>query len=1033
LITFIHTLYKGPEVTVKCPKCHSENPDTLKFCGECGTQLIPSPKGVRPEVTETLQMAIQELTTGSTFAGRYLVIEELGCGGMGRVYKVQDTKIGEKVALKLIRPEAGLDKKSLERFSNEIKLARKIRHKNVCQMFDLGEDQGTRYITMEYVHGEDLKQLIRKVGRLSPGQAVGIARQICDGLGEAHKLGVVHRDLKPQNVMVDEDGNARIMDFGIARSLSGKRMTGPGVLIGTPEYMSPEQVEGIDIDQRSDIYSLGIILYEMVTGCPPFTGETPLSVAHKHKYETPESPRKVNPQISDDLTRLVLRCLTKDPAGRYQTATELGAELGRIEEGLPTTARLVAARKHTASREITLKFTPRKLLIPGLVLLALIAAGIILWRFIPPKKLAPASTASGMATLAILNFENVSQDPSLDDWKTGIPQLLMIDLGQSKLLSVLSYDEVYGILKDLKLADSGKYSSSDLQRIAKQSQASHTITGSILKAGEKIIVTLVLKDAYSQASRSASMKFECSGEAGIPAAVDSMTVEVKQALGLSKSLIAGDIDTPTVDVTTASVEAFKLYNEGRMLFMAGEYEKSDQKMLAAVEKDPEFALAYRSLAVSQGNRGRTEEKRRYLQKAMEFIGKATFKERSWIQIDFYSMSEKTLDKALEISQEWLSRYPNDSYAMLLAGRTYLRIEEWAPAIELLEKSIQSGSINPWAFHFLAMACNLSGDYEKARQVVKRGLSIHPNSGLISQHLFDCYISQGRIDEADDWIKAELARDPKSVDEAAVGALLVLRGSYAEAEALFSKHIPSEVRFFGYLSNLKLLEGKIDQAIELARRTGNRVYLAYLSYKVGKLHDAQAALQVVLPTAAKEGLIQDLAWALQTKGMIELAEGSIEDAQHTAAELEKATREAPNHKLVRHYFFLAGMIEREAGRYSSAIDYFNRSIVLLPAESWLYDTNWQSVFYEGLASTYFRSGDLAKAEGEYRKILSLALARIGFGDIYAGCFYWLGRIAERQGDKIKARENYERFLDLWKDADAGLPEVEDARKRLAGLS
>ncbi len=222
----------------KCPTCHSDNSDTARFCAECGTQL-PPPQGQPPVMTETIQTPVRELTTGSTFAGRYQVIEELGHGGMGRVYKVHDTKIGEKIALKLIRPEAGLDKTSLERFSNELKLARKIRHKNVCQMFDLGEDQGTRYITMEYVHGEDLKQLIRKVGRLSPGQAIGIARQVCDGLEEAHKLGVVHRDLKPQNIMVDEDGNARIMDFGIARSLSGKGITGAGVMIGTPEYMSP--------------------------------------------------------------------------------------------------------------------------------------------------------------------------------------------------------------------------------------------------------------------------------------------------------------------------------------------------------------------------------------------------------------------------------------------------------------------------------------------------------------------------------------------------------------------------------------------------------------------------------------------------------------------------------------------------------------------------------------------------------------------------------------------------------------------------
>jgi len=196
-------------MAVKCPKCRSENPDTLKFCGECGTQLS-SLKDINPEVTETFQAPLKELTTGATFAGRYQVIEELGRGGMGKVYKVFDNDIQEKIALKLLRPEIALDKETVERFSNELKLARKISHRNVCRMFDLGKAEGTTFITMEFVPGEDLKKFIRKSGQLGAGRAVSIAKQICEGLMEAHHLGVVHRDLKPQNIMVDEDGNASV-------------------------------------------------------------------------------------------------------------------------------------------------------------------------------------------------------------------------------------------------------------------------------------------------------------------------------------------------------------------------------------------------------------------------------------------------------------------------------------------------------------------------------------------------------------------------------------------------------------------------------------------------------------------------------------------------------------------------------------------------------------------------------------------------------------------------------------------------------
>src|SRR4030043_1803962 len=238
-------------MAVKCPKCHADSPETLKFCGECGTQLIPLSKNVHPEVTETLQVPIQELATGSTFANRYQIIEERGKGGMGKVYKVFDQEVQAKMALKLIKPEVSADKNTIDRFRNELKIARDVSHKNICRMYDLGRDAGSYFITMEYVSGEDLKSFIRRARQLVVGTAILIAKQVCDGLAEAHRVGVVHRDLKPGNIMIDKEGNAKIMDFGIARSISIKGITGAGVMIGTPEYMSPEQVEGKEVDQRA--------------------------------------------------------------------------------------------------------------------------------------------------------------------------------------------------------------------------------------------------------------------------------------------------------------------------------------------------------------------------------------------------------------------------------------------------------------------------------------------------------------------------------------------------------------------------------------------------------------------------------------------------------------------------------------------------------------------------------------------------------------------------------------------------------------
>ena len=367
-------------MAVKCPKCRIDNPDTSRFCAECGTEL-PKTKDIHIYATETLQIPKEELTPGSTFAGRFQVIEELGKGGMGRVYKVFDKEINAKVALKLLKPEIAPDKNSIERFRNELKVARDISHKNICRMYDLGRDAGLYYFTMEYVPGEDLRNMIRMSHQLGVGTAIIVAEQICDGLAEAHRHGTVHRDLKPSNIMIDRDGNVRIMDFGIARSIEAKGLTGAGTIIGTPEYMSPEQVEGKDIDQRSDIYSLGIILYEMLTGRVPFEGDTPFAVGMKHKGEIPGDPREINPQIPEGLSRLVLKCLEKVREERYQSADELRADLETIEKGIPIAERAILKRKPMTSKEITVKLSLKKLVVPASILIVLLlVAGYFLLR-----------------------------------------------------------------------------------------------------------------------------------------------------------------------------------------------------------------------------------------------------------------------------------------------------------------------------------------------------------------------------------------------------------------------------------------------------------------------------------------------------------------------------------------------------------------------------------------------------------------------------------------------------------------------------
>jgi tetratricopeptide (TPR) repeat protein len=271
------------------------------------------------------------LDPGTTFASRYEVLERLGRGGMGEVYRVLDTEIGEEVALKLLRPEITADAQVVDRFRNELKLARRISHPNVCRVYHIGEHDGAYYITMEFVPGEDLLSLVRRSGPLDPAQLIAVARQVCEGLAEAHRLEVIHRDLKPQNVLVDRQGRVRVVDFGIARHLGSAGMTETGVVVGTPEYMSPEQIDGTDVDTQSDIYSLGVILFEMATGQPPFQGPTPLAVAVKQQTTPAPDPGALNAGIPDEISRLILKCLQKEKQDRYESVAELLVELDRVE------------------------------------------------------------------------------------------------------------------------------------------------------------------------------------------------------------------------------------------------------------------------------------------------------------------------------------------------------------------------------------------------------------------------------------------------------------------------------------------------------------------------------------------------------------------------------------------------------------------------------------------------------------------------------------------------------------------------------
>ena len=1024
----------------KCPKCQADNPGTATFCADCGTQL-PSLEEI--EVTETIEAPKEELTRGTTFAGRYEIIEELGKGGMGRVYRVEDTKLNQEVALKLIKPDIASDKKTIERFRNELKTARMIAHKNVCRMFDLGESEGSNFITMEYIRGDDLKSLMRKMGQLSAGQALSIAKQVCDGLIEAHNLGVVHRDLKPQNIMIDTNGNARIMDFGIARSIEGKGITGAGVMIGTPDYMSPEQVDGKETDQRSDVYSLGVILYEMVTGRAPFEGDTALSIAVKHKTETPADPRKYNERLSEEFSQIILRCLEKDKEKRYHSAGEVRSELLNIEKGIPTTERIVPEKKPLTSREITVQFSLKKLLIPVLAVIGVIIIGLILWQVLPNKKSAPLAP-SGKPSLAVMYFENNTGDEGLDHWRKAIAELLITDLSQSKYIAVLGRDSLYNILTQTNLLDVKSYSSEDIKEVATRGGVNHVLQGGVVKAGETFRISYTLQE-ISSGKLLGSESMEGKGVESILSMVDGMTKKIKENFKLSQEVIASDIDKDIGTITTSSPDAYRFYMEGVTYHNNGDYKSAIQLYEKAISLDPEFATAYRSLAMACSNLDLGAEVRKYLQKSFELSDRVSDRERYRNEAEYYSMSEKTLDKAIEAYKKLIELYPDDRGGHNQLGLRYNRLEEWDKALEQFEYLRQNKIATSLNYNALAGTYQLKGLHKEAIAVLEEYLSNFPDNFRIHSNLADIYLDMGDYELALGELEKVFSLNPTYyLNFRQRGDVYLCMMDLINAEQEYQKLLDGEDSLskawgLARMGFLRQLQGRFEeseklnlQLLEMAKNSGQRsweeIILLYsmgnLNFISGNYKDALNDFDRALDIAVELEDWEGQRYAVYFKGLAYLELNAIDEAVKASEELEELCQKSLNKKLMRMYHNLNGLIELKKGNHAPAIESIKKAISLDPIVF--------KDYIDSLGLAYYKSGDLDNAIAEYEKLISCPRGMLRYGFEYVNSLYMLGKIHEQKGDTDKAIENYEKFLDLWKDADPGIAEVEDARKRLAGL-
>ena len=791
---------------MNCPKCNFENPADSSFCSKCGTNLI-SIEGISVPHTETLETPTEELSRGSTFAGRYEVIEELGKGGMGRIYRVEDKKIKAEVALKLIKPEIAAEKKTIERFSNELKMARMISHRNVCRMFDLGEEKGTHYITMEYVPGEDLKSMIKMSKQLSVATTINIAKQVCEGLIEAHRLGVVHRDLKPSNVMIDKEGNVRIMDFGIARSIKAKGITDAGMIIGTPEYMSPEQVEGKEVEKRSDIYSLGVILYEMLTGKVPFEGDTPLSIAVKHKTEPAPDPRKANVQIPEDISRLILKCLEKDKGKRYQSADEVYTELSRIEKVIPTTDRIFPRVRIKKEKIEVIKL--KKALIYGgaaVFLILLVLTGIYLI----------SGRRKAIDSIAVLPLENLSGDPEQEYFADGMTEALIGELAQIKALQrVISRQSVMQY----------KGSRKPLPEIGRELNVNAILEGSILLIEQRVRITANLFEAKTEKNLW-SQRYERDLR-------DVLSLQGEMAQTIAKEIkiaVTPEVQARLARARPVNPEAYQDYLRGRFYWNKRTEEgllKAIKYFEQSIEKDPNCALLYAGLA------------------------------DSYIVLPLYSAfpakeaavkAQEAALKALEIDNMLSEAHTS------LASFFWNYKWDWLTAEREFKRSIELNPNYGTAHHWFALLLMYLGRHEESIIEIKKAQELDPFSLIINANVGNILYHARRYDEAIEQYLKTLEMDPNFAElRWYLGLAYEQKRAYEEAIKEIQEAINLSRGLWRYkatLGHIYALSGKRAEAMKtieelkvlLKRNQGSFYYMAKIFAALGENNQALDCLE-----------------------------------------------------------------------------------------------------------------------------------------------------------------------------------------------
>ncbi|MFL6302231.1 MAG: protein kinase domain-containing protein [Candidatus Sulfotelmatobacter sp.] len=675
------------------------------------TRQNPPPTAVTPGSPPAPGVLL--LQPGILLGNRYQIIHMLGEGGMGAVYKAKDIELDRVIALKVIRPELASNPEILQRFKQELILARQVTDRNVIRIFDLGEANGIRFITMEYVEGESLYHILRRQGKVPVNEAVEMMRQMLSGLQAAHREGVIHRDLKPGNIMRDSQGRIVVMDFGLARSLEGGGMTLTGTMMGTLEYMSPEQAQAKQVDARSDIFTVGLICYELLAGVTPFHADSAIASLVRRTSERAIPVSDHDGTIPTSLSNIVSKCLERDPNLRYQNAGEV---LRDIEAWQGNQAGATLGFQPAVEPWGRTIHWP---LLTGIATVLLLALLLYAFRGKLSTRSKPKGVTTSAVSLAILPFRNASGDPAIDWLGPSLAEMLSTDVGQSASLRTVSQDRLHQVFSDLRIAPNSAIDPTTLRSLAEFSSADTVVWGQYAKFGDQIRVDATVQDL--KRDRRVPLKIEGVAEKDIPGAIDRLADSIRQNLAVSSDMVK-ELKASSYQPSTSSVTALREYNEGVQLIRQGKNLEAVKSLQLAVKDDPQFALAYSRLAESEAQLGYDNDAEQHSRKAVDLAQQLPVTEKYLIQAN-HARITKDNAKGIEAYENLAKSMPDNTDVQFALGSVYEDSGNLAKASEHFAAVLKADPKNINALLASGRINIKNGDSEAALDPLSRALTL----------------------------------------------------------------------------------------------------------------------------------------------------------------------------------------------------------------------------------------------------------------------------------------------------------------------